>query len=57
MTGLFPISNATIPRTFSSDQLKLETDSIYGDLSKESISKSTLDQIAEYYASYSYTTV
>ncbi|CAH8431111.1 unnamed protein product [Schistosoma bovis] len=49
MTGLFPISNATIPRTFSSDQLKLETDSIYGDLSKESISKSTLDQIAEYY--------
>ncbi|CAH8430883.1 hypothetical protein MS3_00010025 [Schistosoma haematobium] len=49
MTGLFPISNATIPRTFSSDQLKLETDSFYGDLSKESISKSTLDQIAEHY--------
>uniref|UniRef100_A0A5K4F0M3 C2 domain-containing protein n=2 Tax=Schistosoma mansoni TaxID=6183 RepID=A0A5K4F0M3_SCHMA len=50
MTGLSPISNSTIPRTFSSDQLKLETDSIYGDLSKESVSKTTLDQVAEYYA-------
>ncbi|KAH8855874.1 Multiple C2 and transmembrane domain-containing protein 2 [Schistosoma japonicum] len=57
MTGLFPISNGlninalhlNLPRTFSSDQLKLENDSIYGDLSKEYVTKNTLDQIAMYY--------
>nr|CAH8833864.1 unnamed protein product [Trichobilharzia regenti]CAH8833867.1 unnamed protein product [Trichobilharzia regenti] len=57
MTGLLPIvdslslplSSNTISRSGSTDQLKRETESIYGDLSKEGVSKLTLDQIHDYY--------
>ncbi|KAK4473309.1 hypothetical protein MN116_004473 [Schistosoma mekongi] len=56
MTGLFPIFNGinnalhlNLTRTYSSDQLKQENDSVYSDLSKEYVTKNTLDQITKYY--------
>ncbi|CAH8433065.1 unnamed protein product [Heterobilharzia americana] len=56
MTGLLPISDPMstalytgISRPGTVDQIKRETESIYGDLSKEVVTKNTLDQVYDHY--------